>query len=58
MKIKDLRRFASTLFPYAFSSRVIVATVLALAVYGWRTALAGRPMFGAFFLKDKPAHRA
>jgi len=44
--------------PYAFSSRVIVATVLALAVYGWRTALAGRPMFGAFFLEDEPAHRA
>ena len=43
--------------PYAFSSRAIVATVLALAVYGWRTALAGRPMFGGF-LKDEPAHRA
>ena len=40
--------------PYAFSSRVIVATVIALAAYGWRTALAGRPMFGAFFLRTNP----
>jgi serine/threonine-protein kinase len=41
--------------PYAASSRLIVAAVIALAVYGWHTALAGRPMFGAFFLKDLPA---
>jgi hypothetical protein len=40
--------------PYAVSSRLIVATVIALAAYGWHTALAGRPMFGAFFLKDLP----
>ena len=33
--------------PYASSSRLIVATVIALAAYGWHTALAGRPMFGA-----------
>jgi hypothetical protein len=44
--------------PYASSSRLIVATVLALAVCGWRTALAGRPMFGGFFLEDEPVHRA
>jgi predicted Ser/Thr protein kinase len=40
--------------PYASSSRLIVATVIALAAYGWHTALAGRPMFGAAFLKDEP----
>jgi hypothetical protein len=32
-----------------------VATVIALAAYGWHTALAGRPMFGAVFLRDEPA---
>jgi len=32
--------------PYASSSWLIVATVIALAAYGWHTALAGRPMFG------------
>jgi serine/threonine-protein kinase len=32
--------------PYASSSRLIVATVIALAAYGWHTSLAGRPMFG------------
>jgi serine/threonine-protein kinase len=41
--------------PYASSSRLIVATVIALAAYGWHTALAGRPMLGALFLKDEPA---
>jgi hypothetical protein len=41
--------------PYALSSRLIVVTVIALAAYGWHTALAGHPMFGAFFLKDIPA---
>jgi hypothetical protein len=41
--------------PYAVSSRLIVVTVIALAAYGWHTALAGRPMFGPFFLKDIPA---
>ena len=44
--------------PYAFSSRLIVATVIALAAYGWHTALAGRPMLGAIFLKDEPAPHA
>ena len=37
--------------PYASSSRLIVATVIALAAYGWHTALAGRPMFGPLFPK-------
>jgi hypothetical protein len=37
------------------SSRLIVVTVIGLAAYGWHTALAGRPMFEAFFLKDLPA---
>jgi hypothetical protein len=41
--------------PYAVSSRLIVVTVIALAAYGWHTALAGRAMFGSFFLKDLPA---
>ena len=44
--------------PYASSSRLIVATVIALAAYGWHTALAGRPMFGAVFLRDEPARHA
>jgi hypothetical protein len=44
--------------PYASSSRLVVATVIALAVYGWHTALAGRPMFGAVFLRDEPARHA
>jgi hypothetical protein len=35
--------------PYASSSWMIVATVIALAISGWRTALDGRPMFGALF---------
>ena len=39
--------------PYASSSRLIVATVIALAAYGWHTALAGRPMFGALFLEGR-----
>jgi hypothetical protein len=38
--------------PYASSSRMIVATVVALAAYGWRTALAGRPMLGGAFFGD------
>jgi hypothetical protein len=33
--------------PYASSSRLVAMTVIALAAYGWHTALAGRPMFGA-----------
>ena len=39
--------------PYASSARLIVATVIALAAYGWHTALAGRPMLGAMLLKDR-----
>ena len=38
--------------PYASSSRLIVATVIALAAYGWHTALAGRPMFGVLFPQE------
>jgi hypothetical protein len=41
--------------PYTSSSRLIVATVIALAAYGWRTALAGRPILGGVFLSDEPA---
>jgi hypothetical protein len=44
--------------PYASSSRLIVATVIALAAYGWHTELAGRPMLGAIPLQDEPARRA
>ncbi len=44
--------------PYASSSRLIVATVIALAAFGWHTALAGRPMFGAVFLRDEPHRHA
>jgi hypothetical protein len=39
----------STPAPYSSSSRLIVALVIALAGYGWYTALAGRPMFGPLF---------
>jgi hypothetical protein len=41
--------------PYASSSRLIVATVIALAAYGWHTALAGRPMFGPPVFRGEPA---
>jgi hypothetical protein len=44
--------------PYASSSRLIAATVIALAAYGWHTALAGRPMLGAVFPGDEHAHHA
>ena len=35
--------------PYASSSRLIVAAVIALAAYGWHTSLAGRRVLGALF---------
>ena len=44
--------------PYASSSRLIVATVIALAAYGWHTALAGRPMFGGLVPTVEPARHA
>ena len=44
--------------PYASSSRLIVLTVIALAAYGWHTALAGRPMLGGFPVRHEPAHHA
>jgi len=44
--------------PYASSSRLIVLTVIALAVYGWHTALAGRPMFGGLLRGVEPAGHA
>jgi eukaryotic-like serine/threonine-protein kinase len=44
--------------PYASSSRLIVATVMLMAAYGWHTALAGRPLFGALLPKDQPARSA
>ena len=44
--------------PHASSSRMIVATVIGLAAYGWHTALGGRPMFGAFFSRDEPTRPA
>jgi eukaryotic-like serine/threonine-protein kinase len=40
--------------PYASSSRLVAVTVIALAAYGWHTALAGRPMFGNAFRADGP----
>jgi len=42
--------------PYASSSRLIVAAVIALAAYGWHTALAGRPMFGMLFPQESGRH--
>jgi len=44
--------------PYASSSRLIVATVIALAAYGWHTALAGRPMLGALLPRHEPTRHA
>jgi hypothetical protein len=44
--------------PYAWSSRLIVTTVIALAAYGWYTALAGRPMFGALFPREQSVRHA
>ena len=44
--------------PYAWSSRLIVTTVIVLAAYGWYTALAGRPMFGALFPREQPVRHA
>jgi len=44
--------------PYAWSSRLIVTTVIALAAYGWYTALAGRPLFGALFPREQPVRHA
>jgi hypothetical protein len=44
--------------PYASSSRLIVATVIALAAYGWHTALAGRPMFGMLFPQAEPGRHS
>ena len=44
--------------PYASSSRLVVATVIALAAYGWHTALAGRPMLGALLPRNEPARHA
>jgi serine/threonine-protein kinase len=44
--------------PYASSSRLVIAAVISLALYGWHTALAGSPMFGTSFLKDEPVRRA
>jgi hypothetical protein len=35
----------------------VMAAVIALALYGWHTALAGRPLFGAGFLEDEPTRR-
>jgi hypothetical protein len=44
--------------PYASSSRLIVLTVIALAAYGWHTALAGRPMFGGLLRGVEPTSHA
>ena len=44
--------------PYASSSRLIVGTAVALAAYGWHTALAGRPMFGGLIPRAEPARHA
>jgi serine/threonine-protein kinase len=44
-----------TAAPYAFASLLVAATVLLLAAYGWRTALAGRPMFGGLLPREETA---
>ncbi len=44
--------------PYASSSRLVAGVVVALAAYGWHTALAGRPMFGSAFRPGGPRPHA
>jgi protein kinase-like protein len=44
--------------PYASSSRLILLTVIALAAYGWHTALAGQPMLSALFPRELPGRNA
>jgi hypothetical protein len=44
--------------PYASSSRWILLTVIALAAYGWHTALAGQPMLSVLFPRDLPGRNA
>ena len=39
--------------PYLAASYIVTGAILALAVYGFHTALAGRPLFGDGFLKDE-----
>ena len=41
--------------PYISSSYLALGTVLAVAVYGFHTALAGRPVFGMALFHDEPA---
>ena len=41
--------------PYAFSSYLLLGTLVVLTAYGFHTALAGRPIFGAGLLKDEAA---
>jgi serine/threonine-protein kinase len=38
--------------PYASSSWMVLATIIALAAYGWHTALGGRPLLDAGWLRD------
>lgn len=38
--------------PYVSSSYLVLGTIAAIALYGLHTALAGRSIFGAAFLKD------
>jgi len=41
--------------PYISSSYLCFGAVIVLAAYGFHTAMAGRPVFGAGFLPDEPA---
>jgi hypothetical protein len=43
--------------PYAASSHLIVATVLAVAAYGWYMSLAGRPILGWLLAPTAPIRR-
>jgi hypothetical protein len=45
----------NTPVPYATSSRLIVALVIALAGYGWYTSLAGRPILGWLLAPTAPS---
>jgi serine/threonine-protein kinase len=54
----ELTRFVPLTFdssvPYVLTSYLIAGAILALAAYGFHTALAGRPILGAGFLREEP----
>ena len=56
-RLGQVSRLGELLDPLA-DRLYIVATVIALAAYGWHTALAGRPMFGTLFPQQESGRHA